>query len=192
MSEKKDEKISQEENLPPDVEVIETETVSDEGQEESTQNDTAQEEENLPPEEQADDPAPQFDEQYLRLAAEYDNFRKRTAKEKQALYAEIKAQTAAAFLPVYDNLERALKQESTDAAYKKGIEMTMDQLKSVLSDLGIKEIPALGVAFDPNVHNAVMHKEDETLGEGEITAVFQTGFILGEKVIRPAVVEVAN
>lgn len=192
MSEKKDEKISQEENLPPDVEVIETETVSDEGQEEATQNDTAQEEENLPPEEQADDPAPQFDEQYLRLAAEYDNFRKRTAKEKQALYAEIKAQTAAAFLPVYDNLERALKQESTDAAYKKGIEMTMDQLKSVLSDLGIKEIPALGVAFDPNVHNAVMHKEDETLGEGEITAVFQTGFILGEKVIRPAVVEVAN
>ena len=132
------------------------------------------------------------EDKYLRLAAEYDNYRRRTAKEKESIWADVKAETAAAFLPVYDNLERALKQESTDEAFKKGVEMTMNQLKEVLSKLGIAEIPALGQPFDPNLHNAVMHVEDESLGENTVAEVFQAGFTLGEKVIRFAMVKVAN
>ena len=132
------------------------------------------------------------EDKFLRLAAEYDNYRKRTAKEKEALWADVKADTAAAFLPVYDNLERALKQETADEAYKKGVEMTMNQLREVLSKLGLTEIDALGKPFDPNLHNAVMHVEDESLGENTVAEVFQAGFMLGEKVIRFAMVKVAN
>ncbi len=132
------------------------------------------------------------DEQFLRLAAEYDNFRRRSQKEKESIWDDAKAETALAFLPVYDNLERALKQETADAAYAKGVEMTMTGLKEVLSKLGIEEIPSLGQTFDPNLHNAVMHTEDESVGENTIVEVFQTGFIAGEKVIRFAMVKVAN
>ena len=132
------------------------------------------------------------EDKFLRLAAEYDNYRKRTAKEKEALWADVKADTAAAFLPVYDNLERALKQETADEAYKKGVEMTMNQLREVLSKLGLTEIDALGKPFDPNLHNAVMHVEDESLGENTVAEVFQAGFMLGEKVIRFSMVKVAN
>lgn len=131
-------------------------------------------------------------EKYLRLAAEYDNYRKRTAKEKENAWAEAKAQTVAAFLPVYDNLERAMKQETADEAYKKGVEMTMNQLKEVFAKLGVTEIEAQGKPFDPNLHNAVMHIEDENLGENTVAQVFQAGFMLGEKVIRFAMVQVAN
>ena len=134
----------------------------------------------------------QQEDKYLRLAAEYDNYRKRTAKEKESLWTDVKAETAAAFLPVYDNLERALKQTTDDEAYKKGVEMTMTQLREVLSKLGITEIPALGQPFDPNLHNAVMHVEDESLGENTVAEVFQAGFQCGEKVIRFAMVKVAN
>ena len=134
----------------------------------------------------------QKEDQYLRLAAEYDNYRKRTAKEKESIWTEVKADTAAAFLPVYDNLERAIKQETGDAAYKKGVEMTMNQLKEVFSKLGIEEIPALGESFDPNLHNAVMHIDDESFGENTIAEVFQAGFRCGEKVIRFSMVKVAN
>ena len=134
----------------------------------------------------------QQEDKYLRLAAEYDNYRKRTAKEKEAVWAQVKADTAAAFLPVYDNLERALKQETADEAYKKGVEMTMTQLKTVLEKLGITEVPALGQTFDPNVHNAVMHVEDESAGENTVVEVFQTGFKAGDKVVRFAMVKVAN
>ena len=132
------------------------------------------------------------DDKYLRLAAEYDNYRKRTAREKEALWNDAKADTAALFLPVYDNLERAIKQPSADEAYKKGVEMTMKQLKDVFAKLGITEIPALGEPFDPNLHNAVMHMEDENLGENVVAEVFQAGFMCGEKVIRFSMVKVAN
>ena len=132
------------------------------------------------------------EDQYLRLAAEYDNFRKRSAKEKESAWSDAKGDTAAAFLPVYDNLERALKQPCGDEAYAKGVEMTMNQLKEVFSKLGITEIPALGEPFDPNVHNAVMHVEDDSVGENTIVEVFQAGFKNGEKVIRFAMVKVAN
>jgi len=131
-------------------------------------------------------------DKYLRLAAEYDNYRKRTAKEKESAWTEAKAQTVAAFLPVYDNLERALKQETADEAYKKGVEMTMKGLQDALTGLGVEMIPALGETFDPNRHNAVMHVEDEQAGENTIVEVFQQGFLCGEKVIRFAMVKVAN
>ena len=134
----------------------------------------------------------QQEDKFLRLAAEYDNYRRRTAKEKESIWSEAKADAAVAFLPVYDNLERALKQETADEAYKKGVEMTMTQLKEVLSKLGIQEIPALGEAFDPNLHNAVMHVEDENAGENTIVEVFQAGFRTEEKVIRFSMVKVAN
>ena len=132
------------------------------------------------------------EDKYLRLAAEYDNYRKRTAKEKESLWNDVKADTAGAFLPVYDNLERALKQDTADEAFKKGVEMTMNQLKEVLTKLGITEIPAQGQPFDPKYHNAVMHVEDESLGQNVVAEVFQTGFQCGEKVIRFAMVKVAN
>ena len=132
------------------------------------------------------------EDQYLRLAAEYDNFRKRSQKEKEGIYQGAKSDAVAAFLPVYDNLDRALKQETADEAYKKGVEMTMTGLKDILSKLGVEEIPALGETFDPALHNAVMHVEDESAGENTVVDVFQAGFRLGDKVIRFAMVKVAN
>ena len=131
-------------------------------------------------------------DKYLRLAAEYDNYRKRTAKEKENAWTEAKAQTVAAFLPVYDNLERALKQEPADEAYKKGVEMTMKGLQDALTGLGVEVIPALGETFDPNRHNAVMHVDDPDAGDNTIVEVFEQGFICGEKVIRFSMVKVAN
>lgn len=132
------------------------------------------------------------EDQFLRLAAEYDNFRRRSSKEKTEAYAQAKADAALAFLPVYDNLERALKQGTQDQAFLKGVEMTMTQLTKVLEGLGIRPIDALGKPFDPNLHNAVMHVEDESLGENVVAQVFQTGFTMGEKVIRFSMVQVAN
>ena len=129
---------------------------------------------------------------YLRLAAEYDNFRKRSQKEKDDLYTVIKAETVGKFLPVYDNLERALAQETADEAYKKGVEMTMTQLVKVMEGLGVTSFGEIGEAFDPARHNAVMHVEEEGLGENVIAEVFQKGFLVGEKVIRFAMVKVAN
>ena len=129
---------------------------------------------------------------HLRLAAEYDNFRKRTIKEKEASYGNGKADAVAKMLPVYDNLERALNQETTDAAYKKGVEMTMAELVKIFTVLGVEIFGEPGDAFDPNLHNAVMHIDDETLGENSISQVFQKGFKIGEKIVRFAMVQVAN
>ena len=131
-------------------------------------------------------------ERYLLLAAEYDNFRKRTQREKNEIYQNATADAAKKFLPVYDNLLRALQNETADEAYKKGVEMTMNELTKILSSMGITPFGAVGETFDPNMHNAVMHIEDETLEENVIADVFQTGFIMGEKVIRFAMVKVAN
>ena len=131
-------------------------------------------------------------EQYLRLAAEYDNFRKRSQREKDGIYQDAVADTAKKFLPVYDNLERALQKETADEAYKKGVEMIMAELVKIMDSLGIQVFGEKGEAFDPERHNAVMHIEDETLGENVIAQVFQKGFILKEKVIRFAMVQVAN
>ena len=129
---------------------------------------------------------------FLRLAADYDNFRKRTVKEKEASYGNGRADTIGKLLPVYDNLERALDQTTEDAAFKKGVEMTMNELVKILGGMGVEIFGTPGDAFDPNLHNAVMHIGDESLAENTISQVFQKGFKLGDKVIRFAMVQVAN
>ena len=129
---------------------------------------------------------------HLRLAAEYDNFRKRTVKEKEASYGNGKADAVAKMLPVYDNLERALNQECEDAAYKKGVEMTMAERVKIFTSLGVEIFGNVGDEFDPNLHNAVMHIDSEELGENTIAQVFQKGFKIGDKVVRFAMVQVAN
>ncbi len=132
------------------------------------------------------------EKEYLYLRAEYDNFRRRSAREKTEAYSNAKADAAQKFLPVYDNLERALQHGTEDEAFLKGVEMTMNQLKQVLESLDIHPIEAVGKPFDPNLHNAVMHIEDPELGENVVAACFQTGFKMGDKVIRFAMVQVAN
>ena len=129
---------------------------------------------------------------HLRLAAEFDNYRKRTAKEKEASYGNGKADAVAKMLPVYDNLERALNQPTEDAAYKKGVEMTMNELVKIFTGLGVEIFGEVGDTFDPNLHNAVMHIDDENLAENSLSQVFQKGFKLGEKIVRFAMVQVAN
>lgn len=131
-------------------------------------------------------------DKYLRLMAEYDNYRKRSQKEKEGLYGDIKADTVSKFLPVYDNLVRALAQSTEDEAYRRGVEMIMTQFNTTLEKLGVSRIESLGQKFDPSLHNAVMHVDDEEKGENEIVEVFQEGFKYGEKVIRFAMVKVAN
>ena len=133
-----------------------------------------------------------LNDKYLRICAEYDNFRRRSQKEKDNLYGEIKANTVQQFLPVYDNLERALKQGTEDEAYRKGVEMIMTQFNATLEKLGVKKIESLGKTFDPKLHNAVMHVDDESQGENTIVEVFQEGFTVNDKVIRFAMVKVAN
>jgi len=129
---------------------------------------------------------------HLRVAAEFDNFRKRTIKEKEASYGNGKADAVAKILPIYDNLERALSQPTEDLAYKKGVELTMNELLKIFAGLGVEVYGAPGDAFDPNLHNAVMHIDDENFGENVIAQVFQKGFKIGEKVVRFAMVQVAN
>ena len=133
-----------------------------------------------------------LNDKFLRICAEYDNFRRRSQKEKDNLYGDIKANTVSQFLPMYDNLERALKQGTEDEAYRKGVEMIMTQFNTTLEKLGVTPIECLGEKFDPSMHNAVMHVDDEEKGENEIVEVFQKGFKCGDKVIRFAMVKVAN
>lgn len=137
----------------------------------------------------------ELDEQkdkYLRVVAEYDNFRKRTAKERLDLISTSKADAITQLLPVVDNFERALSAPTQDETYKTGIEMIMKQLKDVLKSLGIEEIDPIGEKFDPNVANAVNQIEDENLGDNEVAQVFQKGYRIGDKVLRYAMVVVAN
>lgn len=139
-----------------------------------------------------DEEVAELTDKYLRVCAEYDNFRKRTQKEKDSLYYEIKANALKEFLPVYDNLVRALDAHTEDEAYRKGVEMIMDQFNKTMEKLGIEEIPALGEKFNPDLHNAIMHVDDESKGESEIVEVFQKGFKIGDKIIRFSMVKVAN
>ena len=134
-----------------------------------------------------------LNDKFVRLAAEYDNFRKRSAREREAAHSDAVSHVVKALLPTYDNLERALKVETSDAEYKKGVEMTMTQLVDSLKSIGVEKITAdIGTEFDPNFHNAVMHIENEELGENVIAEIFQQGFKIGDKVIRHAMVQVAN
>lgn len=138
----------------------------------------------------------QYDElndRYLRMAAEYDNFRKRSRAEREGVHADAVAHAVGALLTTVDNLSRALAQPTEDAAYKQGIEMTYNQMMESFQSLGVTEIEAApGTPFDPNKHNAVMHVDDDALGENVIAEVFQKGFQIGDKVVRHAMVKVAN
>lgn len=149
-----------------------------------------------PAETPAEDLQKKYDElndRYMRMAAEYDNFRKRTAKEHQAIHSDAVSYAAKALLPVYDNLERALKQESSDEEYKKGVELVMRQLTESFQSIQVTEIPIVsGDAFDPNLAEAVMHVEDDAFGENQVAEVFQKGFRIGDKIVRHAIVKVAN
>ena len=132
-------------------------------------------------------------DQFTRLTAEYDNYRKRTAKEKETIYQDAKLDTVKAFLAVYDNLERAVATDADpDSPHRKGLELIFSQFKEILKKLGVEEMEALGQPFDPQRHNAVMHIESEDLGENVVSQVFQAGFTLDGKVVRFAIVQVAN
>ncbi len=182
---------------------------TNENKQETAEQENAQAEEAVKTEETAEDTAAapqeesaeeklqkQLDElndRYMRMAAEYDNYRKRVAKERDMIRSEATGKALSAILPIYDNLERALAQETADTEYKKGVEMTARQFESALDSLGVEIISAEpGTEFDPTVHNAVMHMEDESLGENCIAECFQKGFRHGDKVIRTAMVKVAN
>ena len=132
-------------------------------------------------------------DQFVRLTAEYDNYRKRTAKEKDSIYQDARADTVKEFLAVYDNLERAVATDADpDSPHRKGLEMIFSQYREILKKLGVTEMEAKGKPFDPNRHNAVMHVDDETLGENVVADVYQAGFMMGDKVLRFATVRVAN
>ena len=131
-------------------------------------------------------------DKYLRLAAEYDNYRKRTAKEKESIYGDAKADTIKPLLAVYDNLERGIAQYDEADVHRQGLELILRQFTETLTKLGVTEIEAQGQPFDPEKHNAVMHVEDESAGENTVVEVFQKGFMIGDKVLRFAMVKVAN
>ena len=180
-------------NIPETEEVLE-ETAAEETAEEAKEAEEAEEAEEteVDPIEELNAQLAAEHDSFLRLAAEYDNFRKRTQKERESLYADAKADTIGKFLPVFDNLQRAMAQETQDEAYKKGVELTVSGLESILESMNVSTFGAVGETFDPNLHNAVMHKEDEAFGESTICEVFQTGFKVGDRVIRHAMVVVAN
>lgn len=135
--------------------------------------------------------AEELNERYVRMLAEYDNFRKRTAKEREGIYADAYMDALTSILPVLDNLERAEGCEDAEAL-KKGLELTLKSFRDTLEKMGVKEIEAMGASFDPNVHNAVMHVEDAAYGENEIVEVLMKGYQKGDKVIRYSMVKVAN
>lgn len=134
----------------------------------------------------------ELNDKYLRLFAEFDNYKKRTAKEKQETYLDATAKNVSEILPVLDNFERALATESADEDFKRGVEMIFNQLKDVITKLGVTEIEALGDEFNPEFHYAIKQVEDDTLGENTVCEVFQKGYMLGDKVVRHAMVVVAN
>ncbi len=128
----------------------------------------------------------------LYILAEYDNYRKRTAKEKESIYRDATLDTVSAFLPVYDNLERAIAGLPEGDPHRQGMELIFKQFRESLEKRGVEEMDVLGKAFDPERMNAVMHIEDESFGENTVAEVFQKGFIMGDKVLRFAMVKVAN
>lgn len=165
---------------------------AEEKQAEATEAEAAAPEAEKPAEPPLEEQMALLNDKYLRVCAEYDNFRKRSQKEKDGLYYDIRANVVTSFLPVYDNLVRALAAETEDEAYRKGVEMIMNQFNTTLEKLDVKAIPAVGEKFDPAIHNAVMHVDDDTKGENEIVEEFQKGFKIGDKVIRFSMVKVAN
>ncbi len=136
--------------------------------------------------------ADEYFDHLKRNMAEFDNFKKRMAKEKESMYATIVCDFLAELLPIMDNFEKAMQATTTDESFKSGIEMIYNSLNDTLKKAGLEEIEAIGKEFDPNFHEAVMHIEDEKYGEKEVVEVFRKGYKLGEKVIRHSMVKVAN
>ena len=160
---------------------------------EQTQEDSCEEKVEEKKEPTLEDQLADMKKQLAYTAAEYANFRARSAKEKEATYSNAKGNVVSEILPVIDNLERALSQESEDfEALKKGVQMTMDQLGAARTKLGVEAYGESGDSFDPNFHNAVMHIEDEQFGDIVIVEVFQKGYKINDRVIRPAMVKTAN
>ena len=190
MAEQPEVKAEAEQTAASGQETPETEEKQPENKEEAKEEQKP--EEKAPAEEKKTGDYAALNDRYLRLCAEYDNFRKRSQKEKDALYGDVRANTLREFLPVYDNLVRALAQPTEDEAYKKGVEMIMAQFKSTMEKLGVSEMDCLGKTFDPAFHNAVMHVDDPEKGDNEIVEVFQQGFVMGGKIVRHAMVKVAN
>ena len=143
-------------------------------------------------EEEKEDELALLNDKYLRLVAEYDNYRKRTAKEKEAIYPEAKVSVVNAFLPVMDNMERALSASKEEDPLYEGVKMILRQFEETLKNIGVEEIKAVGEKFDPNFHNAVMHIDDDNYGENEIVEQFQKGYKIGDRIVRYSMVKVAN
>ncbi len=137
-------------------------------------------------------PYQQLNDKYLRTLAEYDNYRKRSQKEREGVFGDAQAMTAGLLLPVLDNLDLALQQPCADEEYKKGVELIAKQFREILEKMGVTEIPAQGQPFDPRYHDAVMHVEQEELPENTVSQVLRKGYQLGDRVIRCAMVQVAN
>ncbi len=162
-------------------------------EEEIKENDEAPEAEEKTKEEELLEQLEAAKEAHLRTAAEYANYRARSAKEKEQTFSNAKGAVIAEILPVIDNIERAISAPDSDfESLKKGVEMTLEGLKTALDKLGVETFGEAGDSFDPNLHNAVMHVEDESLGENVITDVFQKGYKIGDRIIRPAMVKTAN
>ena len=154
---------------------------------------TQEEQETTAVEDEAQKKYDSLNEKYLRTLAEYDNYRKRSIREKESIYPEARADAAAAFLPVMDNLERALAIETEKNPFYDGVVLVKKQLDEVFAGLGIEAVEAsAGTAFDPQLHNAVMHIEDESLDENVIVEEFQKGYKIGDRIIRHSMVKVAN
>ena len=188
MSEKKKKNAPQEEQ-PQANTTPETEQVAEKAAEEETFTVTREQMEQM---EQLAKMVSDASDKYLRLAAEYDNYRKRTTKEKENTYADAKADTVKEFLGVLDNLERGLAQFAEGDPHRQGMELICRQFLAVLEKLGVTRIEAQGQPFDPQKHDAVMHVEDENIGENTVVEVLQQGYQLGDKVLRFAMVKVAN
>ena len=134
----------------------------------------------------------ELNDRYKRVLAEFENFKKRSGKERETLYNSILGDVVEVFLPIVDNLENALKVETQDTEYKKGIELVLKQFKDVLKAKGVEEIPAVGETFDPSVHEAVSSIQDPNKNAKEIVQEYRKGYKLGSKVIRHSMVVVAN
>lgn len=183
---------SQEQSLPPEQELPETgEAAEAQTQPPQAEDQAEQEPAQVSEADELRQTLAEANDKYLRMLAEYDNYRRRSQKERENIYADVRADTVKKFLPVYDNLARAAQHE-TDDETRKGVEGIFNQLKTILEGLGVTEIPTVGKKFDPALHDALLHVEDEKYGEGEIVQELEKGFMLGERVIRFAKVQVAN
>lgn len=140
----------------------------------------------------AQEKAEQLNDRLLRTLAEYDNYRKRTQKEKDSIYPQAQADTVLKFLPIIDNFDRAMQCECADAEFKKGIDMIFSTFMQTMKDLNVEEYGEVGEPFNPDMHNAVMHVEDEAYGENVVSQVLQKGYKIGERIVRFAMVQVAN